>query len=59
MFIIKKLEETILTNRNEEQVRSFAGDLNEQINWKKQCMTAPFETVTGALASNGYTVTEE
>lgn len=59
MYTISKEEAVILTNRTEEQVRSFAGDLNEQINWKKQCMTAPFETVTGALTSNGYTVTEE
>ncbi len=59
MFTIKKLEETILTNRNEEQVRSFAGDLNEQINWKRQCKSAPFATVLDAITANGYTVIEE
>lgn len=59
MYTISKEEAVILANRTEEQVRSFAGDLNEQINWKKQCMTAPFETIVSAMSSNGYTVTEE
>ena len=58
MYTISKEEAVILTNRTEEQVRSFAGDLNEQINWKKQCMTAPFATVLDAIKANGYEVTE-
>lgn len=57
-YTIKKGEETILTAQTEAQVRSFASDLNTQLNWKKKMQSLTLKEVTKALQSNGYDIPE-
>lgn len=57
-YTIKKGEETILSSQTEAQVRSFAGDLNAQLNWKKKMQSLPLKDVTKALQANGYDIPE-
>ena len=67
LYKITKGDVPVLDNANEEAIRVFAEDLNEQINWKKQMRTIKLfpvndednHSVANALSSNGYTLTQK
>lgn len=57
-YTIKKGDEVIASAQTEDQVRSFASDLNNYINWKKKMQSLPLKDVTKALNANGYDIPE-
>lgn len=57
-YTIKKGNEVIHSSQTEAQVRSFASDLNNYINWKKKMQTNTLKEVVKALQANGYDVPE-
>ena len=57
-YTIKKGEEIIASTQTEAQVRSFASDLNNYINWKKKMQSNALKDVVIALQANGYDVPE-
>lgn len=67
LYKITKGDVPVLDDVNEEAIRNFAEDLNEQINWKKQMRTIKLfpvndednHSVANALSSNGYTLTQK
>ena len=67
LYKITKGDVPVLDDANEEAIRVFAEDLNEQINWKKQMRTIKLfpvndednHSVANALSSNGYTLTQK
>lgn len=52
-------ESIVLDNVTEQEIRNFAEDLNDQINWKKQVRVIEFAKLKEALLSNGYNVIEK
>jgi len=57
-YTIKKGNDVIASTQTEDQVRSFASDLNNYINWKKKMQSLPLKDVTKALNANGYDIPE-
>lgn len=67
LYKITKGDVPVLDDANEEAIRVFAEDLNDQINWKKQMRTIKLfpvneednHSVANALSSNGYSLTQK
>lgn len=67
LYKITKGEEITLDDSNEQAIRDFAENLNDQINWKKQMRTIKMlpsgegdtHSVYNALLANGYTLTQK